>query len=647
MIDLNNQSKLIKYRKDIDGLRGFTVILIILYNLNFHQHSESIYQGFFLGVDVFFVISGYLITNILIDQLNKKDFSFSEFYKRRIRRMLPSLFVVLIISTFTSYFLLVPIDIVDHAKSVIASIFFSSNFYFHITGDQLYQSEAAHLKPLLHTWSLSIEEQFYLLYPAILFLIFKFFKKKMFEIIVFFTFVSLIANYYFINSPSLTFYLSPFRAWEIGSGCIVALYNRNKKIDLYNNNQKIKKIFYELIFFVFLLSLLFYQKENHYLFQVTCVFSAALLIAINHNNQTISKYFFCSSLLVKIGIISYSVYLFQHFILAYIKTVNFLPLDNFENKILITLIIFFISILNYILIEKPCRYNLKLKSKYFICTFLIIIFVNLIFIYNKGFIKFFAIENTTLDNKYLQSIWQNKYKPNNYEKFSYLDDKKKILIIGNSYGWDVFNSLKISAEYSENFEFRFKHYAFIETLKSDLKNKNQKLIKNITNADVVLFSTRWRLDNAFINLEKSINFIKKINPYVEIVIQSEAPEFFNEKKKYKLKYMNFSRLDEFLVKYNRIPNQEDKKKLRKLYYLDYINNERVITINKKLRSIANNNNLKFIDSIKYFCDLQNKECYFFTEDNKKIYWDGVHMTEEGNKFFSNIFYKQDFLNINK
>ena len=111
--------------------------------------------------------------------------------------------------------------------------------------------------------------------------------------------------------------------------------------------------------------------------------------------------------------------------------------------------------------------------------------------------------------------------------------------------------------------------------------------------------------------------------------------------------MYFTRLDEFLVKYNRIPNQEDKKKLRKLYYLDYINNERVISINKKLRSIANNNNLKFIDSIKYFCDLRNKECYFLNEDNKKIYWDGVHMTEEGNKFFSDIFYKQNFLNINK
>jgi len=166
------------YRKDIDGLRGFTVILIILYNLNFHQNSDSFYEGFFLSVDVFFVISGYLITNIILDKLNKDNFSFNEFYKRRIRRMIPSLLVVLIISTLLSYFLLVPTDIVDHAKSLISSIFFSSNLYFHFTGQQLYQSEATHLKPLLHTWTLSIEEQFYLIYPAILFFLFKFLKKK-------------------------------------------------------------------------------------------------------------------------------------------------------------------------------------------------------------------------------------------------------------------------------------------------------------------------------------------------------------------------------------------------------------------------------------------------------------------------------------
>ena len=350
-----------QYRKEIDGLRGFTVILIILYNLNFHQYPNSIYKGFFLSVDVFFVISGYLITNIILDKYNQNNFSFIEFYKKRIRRMLPSLFVVLIISTFVGFYLLVPGDIIDHSKSVISSIFFSSNFYFHFTGQQLYQSEATHLKPLLHTWTLSIEEQFYLFYPALIFLILKFFKKRLFEIILVLTFFSLAINFFFINSPSLTFYATPFRAWEIGSGCLVAIFCRQERFNINDKYNKIKKILYEIIFIIFLASFLFYDEKNHYFFQVACVFSAAFLIAINKNNQTLSKIFFSQSLLVKIGVVSYSVYLYQHFILAYLKTWNNLAIDDLSNKILIVVIIFLLSYLNYRLIEKPFRYKLNLK----------------------------------------------------------------------------------------------------------------------------------------------------------------------------------------------------------------------------------------------------------------------------------------------
>lgn len=633
------------YRKDIDGLRGFTVILIILYNLNYHQYTDGFYEGFFLSVDVFFVISGYLITNIIIEKLSKSNFSFFDFYKRRARRMLPSLFVVLLISSFASYFLLVPADIIDHAKSVISSIFFSSNFYFHFTGEQLYQSEATHLKPLLHTWTLSIEEQFYLLYPAIIFIIFKFFKKRLFEIILFLTFLSLFANYFFITNPSITFYLTPFRAWEIGSGCIAALFNSRKKINFLDKFQKIKMILYELVFIIFLLSFFLYEEENHYIFQVTCVFSAALLITINQNHQTFSKFFFSSSFLVKIGIISYSVYLFQHFILAYSKTGNFIDINEFENKILITISIFLISILNYTLIEKPCRYNLNLKSKYFIFTFLIIVFVNLSLIYNKGYINSFSVDDINLDNKYLQSQWQSKFKPDSYSKFSDLNEKKRILIIGNSYGWDVFNTLKLNNEYSDNFQIRFKHYGFIEALQQNLKNNKYDLIKSIINADIILFSTRWRLDNAFINLEKSISYIKAINPKAIIVIQSEAPNFFNEKKRFKLKYMYFSKLDEFLIQNNRKPNKYEIKELRKSYYDDYINDNRIIKINEKLKLIAKKNNLIFINSIEYFCDHQNYECDILTRNNKKIYYDGVHLTEEGNLHFSDIFYKKGYLDF--
>ena len=633
-----------QYRKEIDGLRGFTVILIILYNLNFHQYPNSIYKGFFLSVDVFFVISGYLITNIILDKYNQNNFSFIEFYKKRIRRMLPSLFVVLIISTFVGFYLLVPGDIIDHSKSVISSIFFSSNFYFHFTGQQLYQSEATHLKPLLHTWTLSIEEQFYLFYPALIFLILKFFKKRLFEIILVLTFFSLAINFFFINSPSLTFYATPFRAWEIGSGCLVAIFCRQERFNINDKYNKIKKILYEIIFIIYLASFLFYDEKNHYFFQVACVFSAAFLIAINKNNQTLSKIFFSQSLLVKIGVVSYSVYLYQHFILAYLKTWNNLAIDDLSNKILIVVIIFLLSYLNYRLIEKPFRYKLNLKSKYFIFIFFTIIFINLILIYNKGFIKNLNIDGVIIDNKYLHNSWLKNHKPNEFGKFIE-NPKKKLLIAGNSYGWDVFNVLKQNKKYSENYQFSFKNIDFLQTIYNDLKNKDQILVKLIKEADVLLFSTAWRHEDDFINLEKSIIKIKGLNPNIEIIIQSQSPEFFYEKRRYKLKHVYFSMIDEFLVKNKKLPNLTQTKKLKKLYYKDFISVNRIKKINFKLLGIAKKNKLKFINSEDFFCDSISKECDFLTNDNKKIYWDQAHLTEAGWIFFGNKFFELKYLDL--
>ena len=633
-----------QYREDIYGLRGFILILIILYSLNFHQYPNSFYTGFFLSVDIFFVISGYLITNIILDQHNQKIFSFIEFYKKRIRRMLPSLIVVLIISTILGFFILVPSDMIDHAKSVVSSIFFSSNFYFHFTGQQLYQSEATHLKPLLHTWTLSIEEQFYLFYPALIFLILKFFKKRLFEIILLLTLTSLAINYFVITSPSITFYITPFRAWQIGCGCLAAIFNRQENFNIFLGYNKTKKILYEIIFIIFLASLLFYDVKHHYSFQIACVFSAAFLIAINNKNRTISKIFFSQSLFVKLGFISYSVYLFQQMILAYLKNWNITFLDDLVNKLLIITIIFLVSILNYRLIEKPFRYKFNLKLKYFILGFFVILFVNLMIIYNKGFVKNLTIDGVITDNKYLHASWLKKHKPYDFYKFSE-NSKKKILVVGNSYGWDMFNTLKLNKRYVNNYQFSFKNYDFLESVYGSLKNKEQELVNLIKEADIVLFSTAWRLDNAFIFLDKSIAEINNLNPSIDIIIQSQIPEFFYEKRKYGFKNMKLTRIDEFLIKNKRLPNLLETKELKKIYYNDYKTRSKTTNTNIKLQEIAIKNNLHFINSEEFFCNSTDKECDFLTNANKKIYWDQGHLTEAGWIFFGNKFFKLNYLNL--
>ena len=167
----------INYRPEIDGLRAIAVISVILYHAQITILGYQPFKGGFIGVDIFFVISGYLITSIILKELvTTGSFSFKYFYERRIRRILPVLCVVILVTCFLSSFLMMPTLVEDVQKQSLSSIFFISNFKFIFDLTE-YQSISSNYIPLLHTWSLSIEEQFYLVFPLFLFLIFFYFRK--------------------------------------------------------------------------------------------------------------------------------------------------------------------------------------------------------------------------------------------------------------------------------------------------------------------------------------------------------------------------------------------------------------------------------------------------------------------------------------
>ena len=169
---------IIKYRAEIDGLRALAVIPVIFFHAGF-----SLFSGGFVGVDVFFVISGYLITTIIIKELNNNTFSLISFYERRARRILPALIFVILISSIISFIFLTRSELASYFKSVISTLLFFSNFHFY-KNSPYFQSESD-LEPLLHTWSLSIEEQFYIIFPITLLLFHKFFKKYIFLMLIF------------------------------------------------------------------------------------------------------------------------------------------------------------------------------------------------------------------------------------------------------------------------------------------------------------------------------------------------------------------------------------------------------------------------------------------------------------------------------
>lgn len=211
------------YRREIDGLRALAVLPVILFHADFETFS-----GGFVGVDVFFVISGYLITTIVLAELEQGSFSIANFYERRARRILPALFLVMLVCIPFAWIRLLPSDMKDFSQSLIAVSVFSSNILFWLESG--YFDTAAELKPLLHTWSLSVEEQYYALFPLFLILLWKLGRSWIVVLLSLLFATSLaVAEWAAYAKPAAAFYLLPARGWELLVGAFAAFYLSHAK----------------------------------------------------------------------------------------------------------------------------------------------------------------------------------------------------------------------------------------------------------------------------------------------------------------------------------------------------------------------------------------------------------------------------------
>tara|TARA_R110002124_G_scaffold93182_3_gene236721 strand:- start:5998 stop:8016 length:2019 start_codon:yes stop_codon:yes gene_type:complete len=208
----------LKYRRDIDGLRCIAVASVILFHAKFPFTS-----GGFVGVDIFFVISGYLITSILQNDITKERFSLWRFYDRRIRRILPAYALVAIATTVAAWLILPPNEMANYGRRLASTALFYSNYYF--LSETSYFAPSSEENPLLHTWSLSVEEQFYIAWPLIMFVLAMplFTRHRKALIITAFTLSFALASYAAIILSPAAFYASPLRAWELLLGCMLAL----------------------------------------------------------------------------------------------------------------------------------------------------------------------------------------------------------------------------------------------------------------------------------------------------------------------------------------------------------------------------------------------------------------------------------------
>ena len=335
-----------QYRPEIDSLRALAVIPVIL----FHAGLKS-FEGGYIGVDIFFVISGYLITSLILSEKSHGTFSIIKFYERRIRRLLPALFLVILITIPFSFYLLTPSALKDFGQSIIAVTSFSSNILFW--RESGYFATASELKPLLHTWSLSIEAQFYILFA--IFCLFIFRLKDKWILLTSFILLCLsfiLANWGAINKPIANFYLFPTRLWEFMIGFFVAYYMMNFQPTRSHIKNELLSITGLLMI---ISSIIVYDNNTPFpsLYTVMPTIGAALLILFTQPNTYLYK-LFNSRILIWIGLISYSAYLWHYPILALAK--NTISEELSEYHIFIILICTLIlSHLSWILVEKPFR----------------------------------------------------------------------------------------------------------------------------------------------------------------------------------------------------------------------------------------------------------------------------------------------------
>jgi len=449
----------ITYRPEIDGLRSLAVAAVIIYHAQINILNHQFLKGGFLGVDIFFVISGYLISSIILRELFKTEtFSFKYFYEKRIRRILPALLFVMIISLPIAWIFLLPTDLVEFSKSILYSLGFSSNFYFHFSGLQ-YGDIDGLLKPFLHTWSLSVEEQFYILFPIFLIFTFTYLRKFLFYVLVFGFVLSLgLAEWADEKNSSLNFYMLPSRGWELLAGTILAYLEITKgrefKKTIINSILTITGIFLILLSFYF-----FDDEVSHPSFYTLLpIIGTCLIIWYSNENEIITKVL-SSKLFVQIGLISYSLYLWHYPIFAFAR-VNEFTQGSIIKKLSLGLLVLLISIISYCFVEKPFR-NKRVKFNSILIGLLLSIMIltmsSFYIIIKSGNVNNFniiveeTISSPTFESECKFSTDRPNFLNNNLfiNRFNKCKKKHKkfILILGDSHSIDIFNSFsKISNE---------------------------------------------------------------------------------------------------------------------------------------------------------------------------------------------------------
>jgi len=340
------------YRKEIDGLRAVAVLPVIF----FHAGVEF-FSGGYVGVDVFFVISGYLITTIILSEMQAGQFSLANFYERRARRILPALFFVVLLCLPFAWRWMMPDDLKEFSESIVAVAFFYSNVFFWLQSG--YFDTAAELKPLLHTWSLAVEEQYYLLFPLFILLMWRFGKRAIFLSLALAGTASLaLAQWNAIDAPAATFFLLPTRLWELLVGSLTAfylLYGARGRLDPRTAPGYLRQLAGACGVLLILYSIIVFDEHTPFpgLLALAPTLGTALIIVFA-TADTLTGRFLGNRAFVGIGLISYSAYLWHQPLFAFGR-LNTLGEPRSELMIALGVLALALAYLTWRYVEQPFR----------------------------------------------------------------------------------------------------------------------------------------------------------------------------------------------------------------------------------------------------------------------------------------------------
>lgn len=613
----------LKYRAEIDGLRAIAVLPVIFFHAGFEYFS-----GGYVGVDIFFVISGYLIATILIREIADSRFSLVNFYERRARRILPALFFVTATCIPFAWLWLTPSDLKDFGESLVSTVTFSSNILFW--WERGYFGPALELKPLLHTWSLAVEEQFYIFFPPLLLIAWKLGIPRLTGLLVIIFLLSLTLAHFasvfgvYERVTSGAFYLFPTRIWELLAGVLAAIYLYGRKPPITNITNHVIGLL-GLILIIFSILSFDHQTPFPSAYTILPVLGTVIIIIFGSGESTIARLLSYRPM-VSMGLISYSAYLWHQPIFAFARH-RFSEQISESFMLLLTLLSLCLAYASWRWIEAPFRSNSKFTQRtIFSASFmgvLILGAIGLILTVTDGLLSSRTEVERTV---YKEFITLGKYSPVNMrlqhlQSFDDKNERKKLLVIGDSYAEDLVNAVvesNLASDYQLS-TYRIPANCGVLFIERELISKYQpsscyarpnffnepRIFEFLKEADEVWIASSWR--------EWQIPFLgsslQKLNEFNENITIFGTKSFdIRSPSDFKNKYGAQGLTKKFLI------------------------TEQQRSLNMTLGEIAKTARVRYVDTMMVICG-STTVCQHSFDSMNILSVDGGHLTQYGARHF--------------